>query len=142
MCIRLKAHLPLGRARHWLMIKWSSGQRQKCVSTQTPYYVWRRCGLKEAKTRWEGQVEEFKMSVSYKDLVGPDGEPTEFEWSILPGLTSLKILQKIQNDLRERNIEPEKFTDRIIFMSMSNGIDWTRCEEILAGTLDVPRSWR
>ena len=34
--------------------------------------------------------------------------------------------QKIQNDLRERNIEPETFTDRIIFMSMCNDNDWTR----------------
>ena len=38
----------------------------------------------------------------------------------------MQILQKIQNDLRERNIEPEKFTDRIIFLSMFNDIDWTR----------------
>ena len=38
----------------------------------------------------------------------------------------MQILQKIQDDLRERNIEPEKFTDRIIFTSMFNDIDWTR----------------
>ena len=42
------------------------------------------------------------------------------------GFSSLQILQKIQDDLRERNIEPEKFTDRIIFMSMFNVLDWTR----------------
>ena len=43
-----------------------------------------------------------------------------------PGPTSLEILQKIQNDLQERNIEPEKFEDRIIFMSMFNDIEWTQ----------------
>ena len=43
--------------------------------------------------------------------------------SYFPGLTSLEILQKIQNDLRERNIEPEKFEDRIIFTSMFNDIE-------------------
>ena len=37
-----------------------------------------------------------------------------------------RFFRKIQNDLRERNIELEKFTDRIIFMSMFNDIDWTR----------------
>ena len=54
---------------------------------------------KDAITRWEGQVEEFCFL--------------------------LQILQKIQDDLRERNIEPEKFTDRIIFMSRFNDIDQT-----------------
>ena len=42
---------------------------------------------------------------------------------MFPGLTSLQILQKIHGDLQERNIEPEKFGDRIIFMSMFNDID-------------------
>ena len=32
----------------------------------------------------------------------------------------------IHSDLQERNIEPEKITDRNIFMSMFNDIDWTR----------------
>ena len=36
---------------------------------------------KDALKRWEGQVEEFKMSVSYKELLGIDGEPVEFEWT-------------------------------------------------------------
>ena len=43
-----------------------------------------------------------------------------------PGFTSLEILQKIQNDLQERNIELEDFGDRTMFMSMFNDIDWTR----------------
>ena len=66
------------------------------------------------------------MSPSYKELPGIDGEPLEFEWNILTGFSSLQILQNIQHDLRERNVEPEKFTDRIIFMSIFNDIDWTR----------------
>ena len=36
-----------------------------------------------------------------------------------------RFVQKIQNDLQERNIEPEQFGDRIIFMSVFNDIDWT-----------------
>ena len=63
------------------------------------------------------------MSLSYKELLGIDGEPIEFEWK---GFSSLQFLQKIQDDLQERNIKPEEFTDRIIFMSVFNDIDWTR----------------
>ena len=37
-----------------------------------------------------------------------------------------RFFRKIQDDLRERNIQPEEFTDQIIFMSMFNDIDWTR----------------
>ena len=43
-----------------------------------------------------------------------------------PGRTSLEILQKIQEDLQDRNFEPEDFKDRIIFMSMFNDIEWTK----------------
>ena len=37
-----QCHLPHGRDRHCLMIKWSSGQKQKYVSTPIPYCVWRK----------------------------------------------------------------------------------------------------
>ena len=66
------------------------------------------------------------MKLICEVVLGVDGEPTEFEWNLLPGLTSLQILQKIQSDLRGRNVEPENFGDRIIFMSMFTDIDWTR----------------
>ena len=72
---------------------------------------------------------------------------------------SRRFFRKIQDDLRERDIEPEKFTDRIIFTSMFNDIGWDKerkrwnvysevrksqgvRENTLAGTLDVARSWR
>ena len=60
------------------------------------------------------------------ELLGIDGEAIESEWNVFPGFTSLQIFQKIQNNLQERNIDPEKFRDRIIFLSMFNDIDWTR----------------
>ena len=43
-----------------------------------------------------------------------------------PGLTTLEIVQKIQEDLQDRNVEPEDFEDRIIVMSMFNDIEWTK----------------
>ena len=66
------------------------------------------------------------MSDSYGELLGIDGEAIEFEWNILPGFTSLQILQEIQDDSQKWNIEHENFTDRIIFMSMFIDIDWRR----------------
>ena len=119
------------------MIKWSGGRTQKYMITQILFYAWED----EANRRWEGQVAYFQLTTSCEELLGIDGEPVEFEWSIFPGFTSLQILQRIQNVLQQRNIEPEKIEDRIIFMSMFN-------EEILekvktyAKELDVPRSWR
>ena len=49
-------------------------------------------------------------------MLGIDGEAIEFEWNIFSGFSSLQIFQEIQNDVRKRNIEREKFTNRIIFM--------------------------
>ena len=80
----------------------------------------------EANQRWNAQLEEFQQSNSHRELPGIDGEPTEFEWNICPGLSSLEIFQKIQKDLQDQNISPEKFEDRIIFMSIFNDIDWTK----------------
>ena len=81
---------------------------------------------KEATTRWEGQVEEYKMHPSYNKLLGLDGEAIEFEWNIFPGFLSLQILQQIQRDEKRASIEPEESTNRIIFMSLFNDIDWSR----------------
>ena len=124
MCIRLKAHLPHGRDRHCLMVKCTKPKVRE--NSDSELCLGKMYDDRDGITRWEGQVEEFKMSASYKELLGIDGEPIEFEWNILPRFSSLQLLQKIQNDVRERNIEPEKFTDRIIFISMFNDIDWTR----------------
>ena len=46
-----------------------------------------------------------------------------------PGFSSLSILQEIQQDLERRNIQPEEFKDRIIFMSMFNDIEWRTNDE-------------
>ncbi len=43
-----------------------------------------------------------------------------------PRLTTLQILQKIQDKLDTCSTSPEEFEDRIICMSMCNDIDWTK----------------
>ena len=65
---------------------------------------------------------EIQRKVSGQ-LYGIDGEPFEFGWNTLPRLASLEFLRKIQEDVKRRNIDLEKFEDRIIFMSMFNGRD-------------------
>ena len=77
----------------------------------------------EAIEQCKGQVATFQVDNSFSELLGLDGEPIEFEWRIYPGFTALQILHKIQNDLEGAHIEPEEFSDRIIFMSMFNDID-------------------
>ena len=74
----------------------------------------------------EKSTDGFQQTNAFRELFGFDGEPIVYEWNILSRFTSLQILQKILNDFRKWNIEHEKFTDRIIFMSMFNDIDWTR----------------
>ena len=106
------------------VIRWTKAKVRVCPDSLL--CLGKMWASREAITRWEGQVAEFKMCASYIESLGIDGEPTELKWNILPGFSSLQILQKIQNDLREQNNEPEKFTDTIIFMSMFNDIDWTR----------------
>ena len=48
---------------------------------------------------------------------------------LLPGNSSLSILEEIQQDLEKRKIQPEEFTDRIISMSMLNDIEWKSNDE-------------
>ena len=120
-------HLPHGRDPYCLTIKWSSGQKQKYVFTQIPYDAWGKMNdSKDAIRRWEGQVEEFKMSHSYKELLGIDGEPIELEWNIFPKFASLQILQEIQNDLRKRNTRTWNNSQTgSASCTMFNDIDWT-----------------
>ena len=51
-----------------------------------------------------------------------DGEPMEFEWNIFPGFTTLQLSHRVLELLLRLSVTPEKFTGRIIFMSMFNDI--------------------
>ena len=69
--------------------------------------------LQHGKVKWK--ISKCRILTQ---LLGIDGEAIEFEWNIFPGFSSLQILQEFQKVLQRRDIELEKFTDRIIFMSM------------------------
>ena len=62
--------------------------------------------------------------VSYvQKMQGLDGDPIDFKWKNFPGAKALDILHKNQADLQRKNITPEKFSDRKIFMSMFHDIE-------------------
>ena len=87
-----------------------------------------RLQLGRTKSKWYSENDHFK------DINRIDGVPTEFEWKIFPGFTTLGLLEKIQDLVKDQHCEPEQFNDRIIFMSMYNDITWgekrntERCE--------------
>ena len=68
------------------------------------------------------KIKWYVESDYLKDLNRIDGEPMEFEWKILPGLTTFDFLEQIHIFMEDRQCEPEQFDDRIIFMSMLNDI--------------------
>ena len=75
-----------------------------------------------ASEAWKERIEGITTDRSYRDYDGISGEPTEFEWNIFPGFTTLQLSGKVK-DLLSRFVEtPENFTGRILFMSMFNDI--------------------
>ena len=72
----------------------------------------------------EDRLTWFKSSPEYRALDRIDGEPIEFDWNIFPGFTTLQLCSKVQELLSRLSVLPEKFTGRMIFMSMFNDISW------------------
>ena len=56
------------------------------------------------------------------DYDGINGEPTEFEWNIFTGFTTLQLCGKVTDLLGNLGKTSETFTGRILFMSMFNDI--------------------
>ena len=67
--------------------------------------------------------------------------PREFEWKIFPGFTTLGLLEKIQDLMKDLQCEPEQFNDRIIFMSMYNDITWGEKGKIPSRSLVFLGTW-
>ena len=86
----------------------------------------RICQHPESNKAWEQRVEGAKSERSYRDYDAINGEPTEFEWHIYPGFTTLQLYGKIDDLLSELGQSPETFTGRILFMSMFNDISCER----------------
>ena len=73
---------------------------------------------------WKRKIEWYSENNHVKDMNRIDGTPTEFEWKIFSEITTMGILNQIQQMMGELQCEPENFTGWIIFMSMFNDIEW------------------
>ena len=80
----------------------------------------------DSNEAWKNRIAGVKAEKSYRDYDGIDGEPTEFEWNIFPGFTTLQLCGKINDLLSDLGETPETFTGRILFMSMFNDISCDR----------------
>ena len=76
----------------------------------------------ESNEAWKKSIAGVMSEKSYRDYDGINGEPTEFEWNIFPGFTTLQFCGKVNDLLSDLGETPETFTGRILFMSMFNGI--------------------
>ena len=80
----------------------------------------------DSNEAWKNRIAGVKSVRSYSDYDGINGEPTEFEWNIFPGFTTLQLCGKINDLLSDLGQTPETFTGRILFVSMFNDISCDR----------------
>ena len=76
----------------------------------------------ESNETWKKRIGWIITEKNYRDFDGINGEPTEFEWNIFPGFTTLQLCGKVTDLLSRLGETPETFTGRILFMSMFNDI--------------------
>ena len=60
-----------------------------------------------ANESWKNRIEWITTSQSYRDYDGISGEPTEFEWNIFPGFTTLQLCGKVTDLLSRLGETPE-----------------------------------
>ena len=80
----------------------------------------------DSNEAWKKRIEWITTDKSCRDYDGINGEPTEFEWNIFPGFTTLQLCGKVTDLLSDLGETPETFTGRILFMSMFNDISCDR----------------
>ena len=76
----------------------------------------------QSNEAWKDRIGWIITDESYRDYDGINGEPTEFEWNIFPGFTTLQLCGKVTDLLSRSGETPETFKGRILFMSMFNDI--------------------
>ena len=102
-------------------------QRTKvCVFSDSVLCLGRILQHPDSNEAWKNRIAGVKSEKSYRDYDGINGEPTEFEWNIFPGFTTLQLCGKINDLLSDLGETPEIFTGRILFMSLFNDISCDR----------------
>ena len=65
-----------------------------------------------------GRTELREAERSYRDYDAINGEPTEFEWNIFPGFTTLQLCVKISDLLSSMGQTPETFTGILFYVNL------------------------
>ena len=73
----------------------------------------------ESNEAWKKRIGWITTDKSYRDYDGINGEPTEFEWNIFPGFTTLQLCGKVTDLLSRLGETPETFTGRILLSRCS-----------------------
>ena len=68
----------------------------------------------ESNEAWKKRTEGVMTEKSYTDYDGINGEPTDFEWNIFPGFTTLQLCGKVTDLLSNLRETPETYTGRIL----------------------------
>ena len=68
----------------------------------------------ESNEAWKKRIQGVMTEKSYRDYHGINGEPTEFEWNIFPGFTTLQLCGKVNDLLSDLGEAPETFSGRIL----------------------------
>ena len=77
----------------------------------------------DSNEAWKNRIAGVKSGRSYRDYDEINGEPTEFEWNIFPGFTTLQLCGKINDLLSDLGQTPETFSQ---VMSVFNDISCDR----------------
>ena len=102
----------------------------KSLCTTSEVYVFSNSVLCMGEMRsdpnaaWMNEIKWYSQNNYLKELSRIDGMQTEFGWKIVPGFTTLGILEEIQTFMKSIQCEPEHTNGRIIFMSMLDDIMW------------------
>ena len=84
------------------------------------------CCASGGSLAWKNRIAGVMAEKSCRDFEGIHGEPTELEWNIFPGFTTLQLCGKVNDLLSDLGETPETIRGRILFMSMFNDISCDR----------------
>ena len=63
----------------------------------------------DSNEAWKKRIAGVMAEKSYRDYDAINGEPTEFEWNMFPGFTTLQLCDKINGLLSDLGQTPETF---------------------------------
>ena len=84
--------------------------------------------LSDANQRWENQVEESRLSNSYRKLLGIDGEPIEFEWNISQDLPHCRFSRRSRKTCKIETLNLNMLKDGSFSCQRSTTSDGQRKE--------------